>query len=128
MSNFNTAILEGNLTSDPEVSYAASGAAVATFSIAVNRKYKDKESVLFMPCVSFGKLAEILIKYGGKGKKLLVSGYLSDDSYVDRNENTVHRIKLYLDTVRFIGAFTKVESDTVIESPPAIPKDTEPDF
>ena len=122
MSNFNLSVLEGNLTSDPEVSYAASGAAVATFSIAVNRKYKDKESVLFMPCVSFGKLAEILIKYGGKGKKLLVSGYLSDDSYVDRNENTVHRIKLYLDTVRFIGAFTKVESDTVVDS------STEPDF
>ena len=121
MSNFNTAILEGNMTSDPEISYASSGAAVATFSVAVNRKYKDKESVLFMPCVCFGKLAEILIKYGGKGKKLLVSGYLSDDSYVDRNENTVHRIKLYLDTVRFIGAFTKVEPDTVEPS-------TEPDF
>lgn len=116
MSNFNLCVLEGNLTSDPEVSYTTSGAAVATFSIAVNRKYKDKESVLFMPCVSFGKLAEILIKYGGKGKKLLVSGYLSDDSYVDRNDNTIHRIKLYLDTMRFIGAYQKVESDTVIDS------------
>lgn len=122
MSNFNTAILEGNMTSGPEVSYTTSGAAVATFSIAVNRKYKDKESVLFMPCVSFGKLAEILIKYGGKGKKLLVSGYLSDDSYVDRNENTVHRIKLYLDTIRFIGAYQKAEPDD--SAKPA----TEPDF
>ena len=105
MSNFNLTVLEGNLCADPEVSYTESGTAVANFTVAVNRKYKDKESVLFMNCVCFGKLAEIVVKYAEKGKKVLVSGYLQDDSFDNAEGTTIHRIKLYLDTVRFIGGF-----------------------
>ena len=112
MSNFNLCVFEGNMCRQAEVKYTESGTVIATFSIAVNRKYKDKESVLFMPCVAFGKLAEIITKYGDKGKKVLVSGYLSDDSYENTEGITIHRMKLYLDTVRFIGAFTKEDTQT----------------
>jgi hypothetical protein len=62
MTSFNKVILLGNLTRDPEVRYTPNGSAVASFAIAVNRKYKQgeetKEEVSYIDIVVFGKQAE----------------------------------------------------------------------
>lgn len=77
--SLNKVQLIGNLTRDPEVRYTGKGTAVATFSIATNREWKDesggkKEEVEFHRVVAWDKLAEIIEKYLKKGSKVFVEG------------------------------------------------------
>jgi len=70
--SINKTIFSGNLTKDPDVRYTPDGKAVVKFSIAVNEKYKDKESVEFVNCVAFDKSGEVIAKHFGKGSKIFV--------------------------------------------------------
>jgi single-strand DNA-binding protein len=80
MANFNRVVLMGNLTRDPELRYTPNGSAVASFSIAVNRRYKvdneKREETSFFDIVFFGKPAEIIAEYMKKGRPILVEGRL----------------------------------------------------
>ncbi len=80
MTSFNKVILIGNLTRDPEIRYTPNGTPVASFAIAVNRKYKQgeetKEEVSYIDIVVFGKQAENCSKYLGKGNGVLIDGRL----------------------------------------------------
>lgn len=80
MVSFNKVILMGNLTRDPEVRYTPNGKPVASFSLAVNHRYKQggetKEEVCFIDVVIFGKQAESAGEYLSKGKRVLVEGRL----------------------------------------------------
>lgn len=82
MAGYNRVILLGNLTRDPEVRYLPSGTAVATFGIAVNRVYNDrqtgerKEEVCFVDVTTFGRNAEICGEYLHKGRLVLIEGRL----------------------------------------------------
>ena len=78
---FSKAIICGNITRDPELRSTPSGAKVCSFSVAVNRTYRDanganQESVSFIDCSAWGKVAEILEQYAKKGTGILVSGRL----------------------------------------------------
>ncbi|WP_246798733.1 single-stranded DNA-binding protein [Deferribacter autotrophicus] len=79
---FNKVVLLGNMTRNPEVRYIpGSGTPVATFGLAVNRKYKkDDESMTetcFVDVVAYSKLAEFIGEYTAKGMAILVEGRLS---------------------------------------------------
>jgi len=80
MASFNKVILMGNLTKDPEVRYAPNGTAVASFGLAVNRRYKQgeemKEEVCFIDVVVFGKQAETSGQYLSKGQGVIIDGRL----------------------------------------------------
>jgi len=80
MTSFNKVILLGNLTRDPEVRYTPNGTAVASFAIAVNRRYKQgeetKDEVSYLDIVVFGKTAENCGQYLNKGDGILVDGRL----------------------------------------------------
>ena len=80
MPNLNRVILAGNLTRDPEVRYTQGGLAVAKFGLAINRKFtqngETKESTCFVDLTAFGRSAEVLEQYIGKGDPLLVEGRL----------------------------------------------------
>ena len=70
----NKALIIGNLTRDPELKSLPSGIKVASFGMATNRTWKDKdgskkESVEFHNIVSFGRQAEIIAQYCNKGKR-----------------------------------------------------------
>ena len=68
----------GNVTRIPDVrNLPGSATVVATTGLAVSRKYKDKEEVMFIDIVVFGKLAETMGMYVTKGSPLLVEGRLS---------------------------------------------------
>ena len=88
MASFNKVILLGNLTRDPEVRYTPNGSAVANFSIAVNRKYKQgeetKEEVGYLDIVVFGKSAENCGQYLGKGDSVLIDGRLQQRRWEDK--------------------------------------------
>lgn len=88
MANFNRIILCGNLCRDPQLKYLPNQTAIVEFGLAVNRKFKvngeDREEVLFVDCVLFGKGAEVINQYCVKGGQLLVEGRLKLDVWEDK--------------------------------------------
>ena len=81
MFSLNRAQILGNLTRDPEMRYTPNGQAVTSFSIATNRRWKDKdgnnqEQTEFHDVVAWGKLAEIMTQILHKGNKVYVEGRL----------------------------------------------------
>ena len=80
----NKVIFLARLGKDPEIRYAqASGNAIASFSIAVNRRFKrdNEPDADWFNCVAFGKTAEFCEKYLHKGSKVLVEGEVQNDNY-----------------------------------------------
>jgi len=89
MTSFNNVILLGNLTRDPEVRYTPNGVAVASFALAVNRKYKQgdetKDEVSYIDIVVFGKQAESCGQYINKGDSVLIDGRLQQRRWDDKD-------------------------------------------
>ncbi|MBI5214510.1 MAG: single-stranded DNA-binding protein [Ignavibacteriae bacterium] len=88
--SLNRATLIGHLGKDPEVSYTASGIAVAKFSIATNERWKDEsgnlqEKTEWHNIVAWRKLAEICGQYLKKGSKIFLEGKIQTRSWDDKN-------------------------------------------
>jgi single-strand DNA-binding protein len=79
----NVVILTGNLARDPEVRYGQNGLAIAHFTVAVNRMARQGEenTADFIRVTAFGKQAELVEKYLGKGRKVGVEGRIQTGSY-----------------------------------------------
>ena|SRR5690606_6909737 len=74
----------GRLGRDPESRFSPDGMQIVSFSIAVGRKYKDKEETEWVNIVAFGKLAEICAEYLSKGKQIYVAGRMNTQKYQDK--------------------------------------------
>ena len=105
----NKVFLSGNLTRDPEVRYTATGKAFARMGIAINRRYKDKESVDFFNLVAWEKTAEFCGHYLRKGSRVLVEGRLQTSSYENRDGVKVNAVDILVDNIEFAGG--KRDSD-----------------
>ena len=80
----NNVVIVGRLTKDPELKYLTSGTAVATFTLAINRDYKNKDGstpVDFIPVEIMGKPAEFVANYITKGRLVGVQGSIRVDRY-----------------------------------------------
>lgn len=82
----NQVTLMGNLTRDPEVRSTPSGQSVCSFSLALNRAYRDKndqwqEATDFVDVVAWGPLGERVAQYLSKGRRALVQGRLQSRSW-----------------------------------------------
>lgn len=93
----------GRLTRDPEIRYGQSGNAVAKYSIAVDRRYKQngEQQTDFFNLTSFGKQAEFVERYLFKGTKIVVEGELHNNNYTDRNGNKVYSTDIVTNSVEF---------------------------
>jgi single-strand DNA-binding protein len=81
----NQVIITGNLGRDPEMRYTPTGKAVTQFSVAVAGYNKDSPPTWFnVTC--WDKQAEIAAEYLRKGSKVLVTGSIMTDSYIDREQ------------------------------------------
>jgi single-strand DNA-binding protein len=85
----NKVILVGNLGRDPEVRSTPAGQPVANFTLATNRKWKDKngqrqEQTEWHQIVCFGRQAEVAGQYLTKGKQIYVEGRLQTRSWDDK--------------------------------------------
>jgi single-strand DNA-binding protein len=80
----NKIMIIGNLGRDPELNVTGDGTPVAKFSVAVSRKYKDKEETEWFNVVAWRQLAEICDRYLTKGSKVYIEGRLSQRKYTDR--------------------------------------------
>lgn len=109
MRGFSKAIITGNLTRDPELRTTPSGSSVCSFSVAVNRVYKDasgeqKEDVSFIDCSAWGKLAEMISQYAKKGSGVLVSGRLSQRSFEGKDGVKRSRTEIVVEDFNFTGS------------------------
>ncbi len=86
----NRAEFIGNLGSDARIARVAEQS-VANFSIAVNEKYKDQETTIWVRCALWGKLADALGKYLVKGKQVMVAGPIKIEEYTVKDSGEVRR-------------------------------------
>lgn len=101
----NKAIVYGNLTRDPELRSLPSGIQVATFSLATNRVYKDKdgkrqEQSDFHNIVVFGRQAETAAQYLKKGSAAFVEGRMQTRSW-EQDGQKKYRTEVVADRVQF---------------------------
>jgi len=120
MANFNKVILAGNLTRDPELRYTPKGTAIASFGLAINRKWKSetgetKEEVTFVDVEVWDRQAEVIAQYFKKGRPILVEGRLKFDQWEDKNTHQKQsKLKVRLESFSFIdskGADSGAPSD-----------------
>ncbi|MEK7604435.1 MAG: single-stranded DNA-binding protein [Patescibacteria group bacterium] len=108
----NKAFLYGNLTRDPELKALPSGGQVASFGIATNRTYKDKngakqEATEFHNIVAFGRTAEVIAQYMKKGRPIFVEGRIQTRSWDDKETGKKnYRTEIVVDNFQF-GADAK---------------------
>ena len=122
MGNFNKVILLGNLTRDIELRHTQSNQAVANFSIAVNRQWKDQsgqthEEATFVDCESWGRQAEVMHQYLGKGREVMIEGRLRMDRWQDK-QSGANRSKLVVvvESFQFIGGRGESGGGAAIET------------
>lgn len=107
MKSVNKIHLIGAVGKDPELRYTPAGVAIASFSLATNRKTKDKQNVVqWHTLVAFGKTAELVQEYVKKGSKLYVEGELQYNTYEkDGIKRTV--AKIHVLDMSFLSASSK---------------------
>lgn len=104
--NYNRCIFCGRLTDEPKSFATQSGKSGAEFTLAVNSGYGEHQETLFIRCSVFGKPAESLCQYVGKGGEVLVDGRLSQSEFTDKNGEKRRTTRLMVESVQF-GAKTK---------------------
>lgn len=102
----NKAFVYGNLTRDPELRSLPSGQQVASFGIATNRVYKDregarKESTEFHNIVTFGRQAELVGQYLKKGSSALIEGRMQTRSWDAQDGQKKYRMEIVADRIQF---------------------------
>ena len=101
----NQIIIMGRLTRDPELRRTGSGLAVASFSVAVERDYPNKETgereVDFINCVAWRQTGEFVSKYFAKGSMIVVTGRLQMRKWTDNNGNNRTTYEIVADNVYF---------------------------
>ncbi len=101
----------GRLGKDPEMRYMQDGSAVASFSIAVGWKGKDKEGTEWVNVSAFGKLAEIVGEYCTKGKQVFVSGRFHTRKWQDKEGNDRYSTQINADRIQLLGSKPEGESE-----------------
>ena len=101
MPDFNTVILAGRLSQEPESRYTTSGTPITEFSIAVNRKSSEKTETLFASCICFGKTAELVERYLGKGRLVGITGRIKTGSY-EKDGKKIYTTDVQADRVEFL--------------------------
>jgi single-strand DNA-binding protein len=101
----NKVVLIGRLTKDPELRFTpGAGTAVATFSLAVDRRIKKEGQAEadFINCVAFGKTAEIMAQYLNKGRLVGVSGSIRTGSYEAKDGTRRYTTDVYVEEFQFL--------------------------
>ena len=103
---FNLVVLSGRLTTDPELKTTPSGVSVTSFSIAVERRYKQGEErqADFINIVAWRSSAEFICKYFKKGSMIGIEGSIQTRKYQDRDGNNRTAFEVVANNVQFIDS------------------------
>ena len=105
MSNGNNVTIVGNLTRDPELRFTPSGQATASFGVAVNRRWQNRqtqeweEATSFFDVVCWGQLAENAAQSLTRGSRVVVSGRLDQRSWETQEGEKRSKIEIMADEV-----------------------------
>jgi single-strand DNA-binding protein len=102
----NTCIFMGRTTSDIELKATTSGVSVASFTIAVDRKYTPKgqeRQTDFINCVAWRGTAEFISKWFKKGDMIAVTGELQTSDYTDKDGNKRKKYEVVVENAYFCG-------------------------
>ena len=106
--------LVGRLTKDPVLRRLSENKVQTHFTIAVNRNFRNQRGDFetdFLFCTAWGKLAEHIVKYCGKGSLIGVNGRLQSRNYVNEDNAKVYMTEVVVEDVRFYALKVK-EKDT----------------
>ena len=109
----NNISLMGRLTKTPELRRTTSGTSVASFTLAVDRGFKDSDGERqtdFIDCVAWKNTAEFISKYFIKGQMIAATGHLQTRNWQDKDGNNRKATEVVVDRAFFTG--DKQKSDT----------------
>ena len=115
----NKAILVGRLTRDPELRTTGSGVSVCSFTIAINRRFKNAEGGYdadFINCVAWRQQAEFVAKYFTKGRMIGLCGSIQTRNY-DKDGQKVYVTEVVADEVSFVEG--KGQGDSPVQTTPS---------
>ena len=132
----NKIILVGRLTKDPEIRSTSAGSATANFTVAVNRRYKNKEGGYdadFLPCVAFRTTAEFIGKHFKKGSLIGLEGSVQTRNYDAQDGSKRYVTEVNVENVEFVGgkndsSSSEPSNDSYMDAPAADPIDEIPEY
>ena len=106
MASFNKVILMGRITATPELKQSTSGVSVASFHLAVDRRYSkgEEKQTDFIAVVAWRQTAEFICKHFEKGSAILVCGELQTRSWTDQQGNKRYATEVIANEVSFCEA------------------------
>lgn len=127
--SLNQVTLMGNLTRDPELRQTPNGQNVTSFSLALNRSYKDQsgdwqEATDYVDIVAWGPLAERISQYLNRGSRCLVQGRIQSRSWEQEGQKR-SKVEVLANDVTFLdsrGSASSNDSDIVYDEPQSKPK------
>lgn len=112
----NKIILQGRLTRDPEIKLIGDTTTVTNFSLAVNRKFKNKDTgeydADFFNCQVWNKPGEVIANYVKKGHQILVSGRVQNRSYEAEDGTTKYVTEVIVEDFDLLNNRDIAESPT----------------
>jgi single-strand DNA-binding protein len=104
--NLNKVVLSGRLTADVELKQTQNGIAVATFTLAINRRAMQgkPQETDFINCQAWRGTAEFVSKYFNKGSAICVTGSIQTRSWNDNNGNKRYATEVVVDEVMFVDS------------------------
>lgn len=110
----NKAILMGRLTKEPELRATSNGVSVCTFTLAIERKFKDKSGnrlTDFIPCVAWRQQADFVSRYFSKGQRVAVIGSIQPRSYEDQSGQKRYITEVIVEEIYFADGKRDVNDD-----------------
>jgi len=110
MAGYQQTIIVGNVGRDPELRYTQSGVAVCDFSVAVSRKWTDKntnearEKTIWFRVTAWRALAETCNEFVRKGMQVMVTGEVDASAYVGQDGEARASLDLTAQNVQFLGS------------------------
>ena len=103
----NRVSLQGRLTADPELRRTEKGTATASFSLAVEKDFKNKSTgekgVDFINCIAWGTTAEHIARYMVKGRIAVVEGKVQTRNYTDKEGKRRYVTEILVERLYFAG-------------------------
>lgn len=120
--------LVGRLTRDPDIRYTNSGLSIASFTLAVDRRYKKEgeQTADFISCKAFGKTSEFIEKYFSKGMRMGACGRIQTGSYTKEDGTKVYTTDVICEEVEFVES--KQAADQAAPQAEPKPKAGDDDF
>jgi single-strand DNA-binding protein len=109
MAGYQYTVIVGNVGRDPELRYTQSGVAVCDFSVAVSRRWTDKntneprEETTWFKVSAWRNLAEVASQYVRKGKQVMVAGRVNASAFIGQDGQARASLELTANDLQLLG-------------------------